>query len=66
MSVEEKAHAVIDQLESPENYAIEFWKSGTKEDFREAAEILIDHGFDVEYAADFLARLYSSVGQEYS
>jgi hypothetical protein len=59
----DRAEEVISILEK--DYFIEFWKSGTREHFKEAAQDLIDHEYTTERAADFLSNLYSSCGQEY-
>jgi hypothetical protein len=47
------------------DYGIEFWRKGTKDDFKSAAEKLLDKGFTIEEASDLLAGLYSSCGPEY-
>jgi len=65
MAKSSEVDEIMELLESDDEYAISFWKSSTKRCFKEAAQELLDHGFGVGGAADFLAELYSSCGGEY-
>lgn len=57
----ERLMALVDEIPGD----VGWWKDSAEEVFREAAVDLVGRGFDVDSAADLLARLYAAVAECY-